>query len=369
MSAERGMTVTKTAFAVVLGVLFVLAPVGAHGVPSNAQIEEKKAAAADAQAHLDEMNTDLEIQVEEYNAVVEAREKTLEEIRQTQIELDIAMSELAAANEVHSRRVVGIYRNGSVDPVGILLGTSSFQDFLNRMDLLMRVSRRDAESVVAVKEAKARVESAERTLESRAAEEAVLLQRERAEKERIERSIAEQKAYVDTLNVEIKRLIDEERKRQEALAAERARQAAEAARGSGLPFDPSSLTGGRPEVVQVALDYIGVPYLWGGTTPSGFDCSGLAQYCYAKIGVSIPRTSRTQFRAGQHIPADRLDLLVPGDLVFFGYDGDPDRVHHVGIYASGGMFIHAPATGEFVRVDSLTDRIARRDDYVGASRF
>jgi peptidoglycan DL-endopeptidase CwlO len=121
-------------------------------------------------------------------------------------------------------------------------------------------------------------------------------------------------------------------------------------------------------VVAVAKQYLGVPYVWGGTSPSGFDCSGLVQYCYDKIGVSLPRTSREQFKAGAYIPPNRLDLLKPGDLVFFAVNADPDEIHHVGIFAGGDSFIEAPCTGDVVRVSSLTGRIQSRGDYVGACR-
>jgi cell wall-associated NlpC family hydrolase len=93
------------------------------------------------------------------------------------------------------------------------------------------------------------------------------------------------------------------------------------------------------------------------------------QYVYAKIGISLPRVSQDQFRAGEHIPSDRLDLLKPGDLVFFGRNGDQNLVHHVGMYVGSGDFIHAPASGQDVQISSLTDRIDTRHDYVGASRF
>ena len=120
--------------------------------------------------------------------------------------------------------------------------------------------------------------------------------------------------------------------------------------------------------MRIALRFLGVAYVWGGSSPAGFDCSGLTQYVYAQIGVSLPRTSRDQFHAGTSIPRIRTDLLQPGDLVFFGYGGDPDRIHHVGLYVGDGDFIHAPASGDHVRVSSLQDRIASRGDYVGGVR-
>jgi len=122
-------------------------------------------------------------------------------------------------------------------------------------------------------------------------------------------------------------------------------------------------------VVDIALQYLGVPYVYGGSTPDGFDCSGFVQYVYRQVGVSLPRTSRAQYGVGQHIAADRVDLLQPGDLVFFGTNGDPSRVHHVGMYVGGGNYIHAPYTGTVVRINSLISRIQSNGDYVGASRL
>jgi cell wall-associated NlpC family hydrolase len=132
--------------------------------------------------------------------------------------------------------------------------------------------------------------------------------------------------------------------------------------------DAGSLGSPHADALEVAKRFLGVPYLWGGTTPAGFDCSGFVQYCYAKVGISIPRTSRGQFTIGTFIPASRTDLLEPGDLVFFAYGGDPSQIHHVGMYAGGGVFINAPGTGGHVQYSSLADRIATRADYVGAVR-
>ena len=101
--------------------------------------------------------------------------------------------------------------------------------------------------------------------------------------------------------------------------------------------------------VHAALSQLGVPYLWGGETPDGFDCSGLVQWAYARAGLAVPRVAQDQYDAGPPLPADAV--LLPGDLVFFG--SGPRAVTHVGIYLGDGRFVDAPHTGAVVRVDVL----------------
>lgn len=115
---------------------------------------------------------------------------------------------------------------------------------------------------------------------------------------------------------------------------------------AALPF---GFTGGSTSgVVSLALQYLGVPYLWGGATPGGFDCSGLVQYVYAQLGVSLPHNTVAQWHDPIAVSIPR-DQLQPGDLVFF------NRLDHVGIYIGGGYIIDAPHTGTDVRIDSLSE--------------
>lgn len=113
------------------------------------------------------------------------------------------------------------------------------------------------------------------------------------------------------------------------------------------------------KAVETAKQYLGVPYVWGGTTPSGFDCSGLVKYVYGQIDVSISRTTYTQVNEGRYVSRDEL---LPGDLVFFGDSSSP---HHVGMYIGDGMMIHAPQTGDVVKITSLS----ARSDYATARRI
>lgn len=115
------------------------------------------------------------------------------------------------------------------------------------------------------------------------------------------------------------------------------------------------------EVVSCAKSYLGVPYVWGGTDPSGFDCSGYVQYVYKRFGVELPRTADVQFGAGQDVARG---AEAPGDLVFFEtYMPGPS---HVGILVEGNTFIHASSSG-MVRISSLAEDYFAQH-YLGAKR-
>jgi peptidoglycan DL-endopeptidase CwlO len=111
-------------------------------------------------------------------------------------------------------------------------------------------------------------------------------------------------------------------------------------------------------IVGFAERFVGTPYVWGGSSPSGFDCSGLVRYVYAHFGVTLPRTTYGQFDRGQRV--SRWGLR-PGDLVFF------DGVGHVGMYIGNGRFIHAPHTGTRVQIQTLSGWYGSR--FAGARRL
>jgi murein DD-endopeptidase len=114
---------------------------------------------------------------------------------------------------------------------------------------------------------------------------------------------------------------------------------------------PEEISETRREIVLEALGQIGRPYRYGGTTPEGFDCSGLALYVYAQSGVTIPRSTLEQHAFGKVIA---LDEAQPGDLLFYRFKRG-NRVDHVAIYLGDGRAVHAPANGKLVLVAAVDD--------------
>ncbi len=121
----------------------------------------------------------------------------------------------------------------------------------------------------------------------------------------------------------------------------------------------------REALVKTAREFIGVPYLWGGTSrENGFDCSGLTMTVYQLNGLNLPRHSATQYDAGN--PIDKQELQK-GDLIFFATNGD-GKVSHVGVFIGNGRFIHAPSRGKTIRIESMScSFFAKR--YIGARTY
>jgi cell wall-associated NlpC family hydrolase len=121
------------------------------------------------------------------------------------------------------------------------------------------------------------------------------------------------------------------------------------------------------DLVTYAKSFLGVPYVYGGASPKGFDCSGYVQYVYAHLGYTLPRTATSQAASSLCVAVTKSELL-PGDLVFFKLPGYSKPIGHVGIYVGEGKFIHASSPGDVVKYSSLSSSYYTRN-YVTARRI
>ncbi len=336
-------------------------PPAASDDPVDAPVDEtteefreelaRKQAELDAfKAQLDELDRELALAAEAYNAAVERLNDTRQKVSETEADLADAHQAYEFQQSLLDDRANSIYRQGTFATIELLLEAKSVSDFVARVKFLNTIGLADAEVAEALGSQKDLVEQKATDLEETSKQAEALEFELRARQIEVMLRIQERQQMLANTQQELLDMLADEAERRSSAEAALLREVLSGASEAGIEVVP-----GTP--VETAFAYHGIPYLWGGETPSGFDCSGLILYVYRQHGVNLPHYSGSQFLLGEKIaPAE----LLPGDVVFFG-----SPIHHVGMYVGGGYFIHAPRTGDFVKLSKLADR----SDYAGARRY
>jgi len=337
-------------------------------------IAAKEAEAEQVWTQIQELNVSLGQADERLNLANIQLARVQAAVRVNRHELRVARHNLRRSQKMIAERLVALYTTPQTSSLEVILGASSLDEMLTRVDSQDRVSSLDANVLGEVRTFKRAVTRHTVALARARAATRRLIARRKAEEQALAAQIAERRSLLLSIQDQIGRLQAEERARQlrAARAAEAARpmivraQAVAQQQYEAAPIGASAATpegatvvppGGNSSVVGVAMSELGTPYSWGGASPGGFDCSGLVAYAYEKRGIPLPHSSYALWHEGVSVPRDQLE---PGDLVFF------DGLGHVGIYAGGGEFIHSPHTGDVVKLTSLTGSYA--SSYVGARR-
>lgn len=360
-AARWGTALVSAALA---AVTLQVAPASAD--PGVAQLRRE---AATLRHQLDRLTVEQGLAVERYDAAQEALlQATTGEVVASTAVLD---SERAVqdSQDVAARRVRAIYLSGGpIGLTGTVLQSTSLDDALVRWHAVETIIASDVDRTATRQAAVTRERQAALgagRLRARAA--ALQLAADRAAAA-VTATISRQRDLIARADARVVELVDQQRREAEARALAQAAQAARAlglggvlaSAGRGLE-GPSSGSTTLPDVpapnavaaaaITAAATRLGMPYVWGATGPSAFDCSGLTQWAYAQAGVRLPRTSREQYAQLPKVP---LDQLAPGDLVFYATDvTNPATIHHVGIYLGDGLSLYAPQTGSVVKIGAV----------------
>jgi cell wall-associated NlpC family hydrolase len=392
------------------------------GEPFAASPKERlKAKAAQAQKVLQEVNAlDLRFgrTVEAWHGAQYELDQTRRQLVADRAQLRVAQQQQRVAVARVRARLIALYES-SDDPttISILLGSSTVSDMIGRLDAAHAIAASDHRLAVETTAARDRYAATEQRTRATEHRRAIAVSQLESQRRQIGTMLAQRRQLLSSIQSQIATLKAQEARRQAVLAAQaRARlareqavlqqqaaaraaaarraaaaQRAAAARRAALPdpaatapptnpttstpsantaptptpvpqptpapAEPSNPAGGHPQAATIAMQYLGIPYVWGGSTPGGFDCSGLVMYVYGQLGISLPHFAAAQYGYGTPVSRDQLQ---PGDLVFF------DGLDHVGIYIGGGQMVHAPHTGDVVKISPLTDF---GTGYVGARRI
>lgn len=360
-----------------LGMLMTALP--ASGAPPTIGAKQRQAAAIIAE--INSLDSDLNRAIESYDGARLHLAQTQEAIRSNTLVLKVARHNLKQAQTNIAYRLRALYMNDDQQStLEIVLGARSLDDVITRLDASNRVAEQDAAIARRAGLLRLQVTARQGALIADRKRAAELVAETASRRSAIESSLSDRQRLLASVQGEITRMQAAERARQLQIAArvrERLTRQAKAqqvaaqtqpavAAATQTTTDPSTTLAAPVAppsrygaVVSIAMRYLGVPYVWGGASPStGFDCSGFTMYVYAQIGVTLPHYTGDQWAMGTAVSQSDLQ---PGDLVFF------DGLGHEGIYIGGNQFIHAPHTGDVVKISSISGWYA--DTYVGARRL
>ncbi|MEU7003282.1 C40 family peptidase [Nonomuraea sp. NPDC046570] len=380
MHAARTGLAAACCLAAVLGSPALLSGALAEPAPSAGEVAEARktvreraralgaasAKLAAAEARLDELATRSERMVETYNGELVRLAQARRAGSDAQAKLRAAEARVEEART--SVAAIAAQSYGGVDfskpVVNMLADQGGDRDFLHRASMMEQLSGeqgeilknvRDAQTVAGILREQAAETYAEQQAAAERAEEAKAAAEEAvtgqvSETKRIKALKRRLETRVEAARGEAERLA-----RERAAALERARWERESLKAWGYGSEMGDVA------ANWALTQLGKPYVWAADGPSSYDCSGLTMRAWERVGVRIDHWTGTQWTSGPHVP---LDQLRRGDLLFFGrVTANPGDIHHVGIYVGRDLMVHAPQTGDVVRVASMWRR-----DLVGATR-
>ncbi|NFN81163.1 glycoside hydrolase [Clostridium botulinum] len=280
--------------------------------------------------NIQEYDSKIETNMDKLNKYKEQILEKENEIKANEQEVEIAKKNLEQKDELLSERLRNVHMDGGfeVTPLKYLeafFTSGNIMDAFEKVQVISQMCKSDKKLVIEAKNAEQKLNDMQKKIEKENEE----LQKN---KDEIEKNIKE-------LEDQKKQLVDYVQENSDILID---------STSSIIPITlPSDISEEARAIIKEAQKYLGIPYLWGGTTPEGFDCSGLMQYVFNSQGIEIPRVSQDQQSFAEPI---NLSELKPGDLVF----NKSSNSTHVGLYIGDDKYLHAPHTGDVVKISTLS---------------
>jgi len=358
----------KTSRVIAIAITMVLisqVKVNAAPISSEAQLQQNKNSlkqAKDKREKLEASIENLDSQIEDYMMKVEQNKKLIEltenDISAAEKNITEIEGEVSTKKDMMAKRIKIMYMNNQTDYLEILLQSKSFSDLITRIESIGKIIRFDKEMLGYLDARRAEIENQKKVIQEKQKELLALKGENESKLASLNSGINSQKKLIEQAKVEEKLFASKVDESQAQISS--TMDLVQKVRNETPKYNSS--TGAAPTfdgtVIAYASNFLGIPYLWGGTSPStGFDCSGFTQYVYGHFGVRLGRTTYDQIKNGYGVSKNELQ---PGDLVFFGKVDNPT---HMGMYVGNNTYIHSPRTGDVIKVSSMD-----RSDYITARR-
>lgn len=331
--------------------------------------------ASDLQHKIETLDNEIQQGMAQINSLNGKISNTEADIKVSQDKIKRSEENIKIEQSKYNETIRTMYINGNNGYLDALLQSKGLSDFISRVDNIKTVASYNDKIITDLNSRKQEIQKKKDALDGEKQKLVALKDEQNKKLADLNKQKSDQAPLVAQANAEvnsaqqlsasanaqisaINKKVQDMKVAQAAAAASKNAANVAINRGGSAPAVTGSYS--SDAIVTYAAQFQEVPYVWGGTSPNpGFDCSGFVQYVYAHFGISIPRTSQEQFGFGT--PVD-ISNLQPGDLVFFHNDGSGPG--HVGMYIGGGLMIHAPHTGDVVRIIPLS----YESGYCGARR-
>lgn len=370
----------------------------------QAQSQALKGQVADQTQKLTVLAQQLDVTNQELENLSQQIAAYTDSIAQLENELNVDEQKEQELLTQYGKRMRAMEENGNYSAyIAIIFDADNFQDLLSRIDDIKKIMQHDTDLIDEIRDAKEKVQQAKSSMEAEMATQEEVFQQYQdkqadllSQQEEVKSVLATLQANsadydaqlqsVNALSASISGQItsmEAELEEQRRIQAEQAAAAqiansnkntgktssgsssggSSSGGSSGKWSNDTTVSGGSgQDIVNYAMQFLGVPYVYGGTSPAGFDCSGLVYYCYHHFGYSVNRTA-----AGLAYNGTSVSSLRAGDVLLFT-STDGSYIGHTGIYIGNGQFIHAPHTGDVVKISNLSDSYYT-SHYVGARRI
>jgi cell wall-associated NlpC family hydrolase len=339
--------------------------VTALAVPTNGELQQQTDSLMGIQTEREKIETRIEEFDNEIEKIMAKTEENKVKISETEKAIKSATAEVKQVEkesqkeqELFDKRMRTMYINGVEGYMSIILEAKDFGDFVSRVENIKTIIEYDQKILNGFEATKKELNEKQQSLNKT---KEVLLSLQVENKQKLDKAIVtkeSQNKLITELNSK-ENLLSAQASGQQVLVNSSITKINEI-RKSVPKYTPSrgSVAISQDSIIAYASNFLGTPYLWGGTSPStGFDCSGFTQYVYRHFGISVGRTTYDQINDGVQVSRGNLRA---GDLVFFGSPGNP---HHMGIYVGDNTYIHSPRTGDVIKVSPMT-----RSDYITGRR-